>query len=65
MQLHIKLHIKKVINAASWPSLCYKNQSNTYEKKIIRGSIVRKKTSKEKEERGGRRGENGKGKSGR
>jgi len=30
-------HKKKVINAASWPSLNYKNQSNIYEKEVIRG----------------------------
>jgi hypothetical protein len=43
MQLHIKLHIKKVINVASWPSLRYKNQSNTYEKEVIRGINSKKK----------------------
>jgi hypothetical protein len=64
MQLHIKLHIKKVIYVISWPSFHYKNQSNTYEKEVIRG-INSKKTSKEKEEGGGRRGERRKGKRGR
>jgi hypothetical protein len=64
MQLHIKLHIKKVIYVISWPSFHYKNQSNTYEKEVIRG-INSKKTSKEKEEGGGRRGERGKGERGR
>jgi len=60
MQLHIKLHIKKVINVISWPSLHYKNQSNTYEKEVIRGinskkkQVKRKRREEEEEEREGK-----------